>query len=156
MADVRRIIKGQAFFFIGFFYILIVSYMMPPIIEVGEWMFSTFGVSDTTTQGIAWLFVIVFYLFMALIIPGNMIYEGISAPNPKEVSPFMLSILAIAMFIIGLIFTVKAWYIVTALADALNGDVLLLALYWSGLLLSWILTMIIAPVTIILQAQQEG
>lgn len=156
MANVREIVRGQFFFFIAFMYILIMSYMAEPLIDVGEGLFSTFGIVNTDIQAISWLIIIVFYIFLGIIIPGNMIYQGISEPKDPKISPFMYSIMGISMFFIGLLLTIKGWYIIQAIADTLTGNDLLIAIYWTGLIISWILCNIIAPVIIVLQAQQEA
>lgn len=130
--------------------------MFPPLIDVGEGIFTTFSITDTSIQGIAWLLIIILYIFLALIIPINLIYEGITSPNPKDVSPFMMSILSISMFVIGILLTIKGWYIIEAFTGYLDGDVLLLSIFWTGLIASWILNVIIAPITTLIQTQQEG
>lgn len=59
-------------------------------------------------------------------------------------------------FILGCLFTYKAWYIVPVLYSQMP-ITLLQVLFWVGLLLVWGMIMIIAPVYIILDGfKQEG
>lgn len=131
MADFRMIMKGQVFFFLGFFYVLIMSYILPPIIDVGESLFPS-----NDLQAIAWLFALIFYLFLAMIYPINMIYNGITTPTDPKINPFMQIIGSVFLFFLAIILTVKGWYIITSLSEVVSGDILLTVIFWMGLLTS--------------------
>lgn len=90
-----------------------------------------------------------------MIYPINMIYNGITTPTDPKINPFMQIIGSVFLFFLAIILTVKGWYIITSLSEVVSGDILLTVIFWMGLLTSWILTVIIAPISIIVQAQQQ-
>lgn len=133
---------------------IIINAIGPTLIDIGESLYTLMGGSGDTIQSISWLFIITIYLFLSLIIPLNYIYQGITTPNTKEgPNPFMQSILGIFLLFISILLTVKGWYIIEAFASFANNDPVLLAFYWIGIITTWTISNLIAPVLIIIQAQ---
>lgn len=167
MVNLKLMVKGMISFPVGVLYMLVLTYVIIPIIDVGNSILTT----TNEVEAIAWLLALVFYLFVVIILPSNWLYLGITEQgtyqdNKGGILPdnkFMLTIIALMLFLIGMLMTVKGWYMITAMhnsiLDAGFGDtttVVISAFYWVGLILSWLLTVVIAPVAIITTAYQQN
>lgn len=149
MVDYKQIVKGQLFFFAGILYMLVISYIAPTLIEIGQ---SLFDNDDVT--GISWLIIIFAYVIITIGLPAHFTWKGLT-DNKEGTSPVLQSIGAIAMFILGILLTIKGWYIVTTIASALSNDLLALIIFWTGLLISWLLNIIVTPIVVLVRAQQQ-
>ena len=55
--------------------------------------------------------------------------------------------------LLGIRTTVVGWYMVSPIANTID-DGTLLAIFWIGLIINWVLAVIIAPATMIIRAKQ--
>ena len=143
MVDYKKIMKGVLFFFAGFFLIIILNYLIPALTEALSTIYNN---SDIT--GIIWLMAIIIYVSAGVIIPLIFIYQGLT--TEKEPNPMVNIPIVIIGFILGIVLTIKAWYMVTSIAT-LTTDPFITGVYWIGITITRISIMVITPIYVIVK-----
>lgn len=123
----------------------ILSYIIPILLNVIN--------LDTTIESIIWLGILLIYVLATLIVPIALIVNTLQ--EPEEGNAIINISITICMFIINILLTIKAWYMIntiTTLIGTLNngtGDTFVLSLFWISFLASWLLSVIITPIYVI-------
>jgi hypothetical protein len=148
MVDYKTILKGEMFFFIGFILILIINSLLPPLIEAGE----SIGTVGSDIEQIIWFGGIILYVLAGVIMPLGYMYKGLTTDTGGN--PFQNITIALVMFLFNLLLTIKAWYMVTALAS-LSSDGFITAIFWIGFTLTWLVCVIVTPAYVIIKNTQQ-
>lgn len=150
MAEWKDIIKGAGLFFGGYFYIIIISYILPPLITAGETIYSGL-------EGMLWFFAILLFILITLIMPSIFIYRGVQTAGNRE-DKMISALIGILMFIFSMALTVKGWHFITTFAGMTSGigdstlAMFLTGLYWVGLIIAWLEITLITPAYLVIQA----
>lgn len=150
MVNYKEILKGQISFFAGILFILLISFIVPPIIEAMSGIQTESGI-----EGIIWFGLIILYVLMGFVMPLYFIYKGLVVEDDNN-DPFINILIAVVSFIFNIIITIKGWFMITAFNTYLSsltveGIELIMVLFWMGLLLSWVTCVIITPIYTIIK-----
>lgn len=149
MTDYKMILKGYGTFIGALAMIVVLNYIVPTLVSVGESIFS----SNTDISGIIWFGLIVLYVLAGVVMPLVFIYMGITAPEEPG-NNIVEIILACLMFLFNLLLTFKGYYIVTSIASMIE-DGFVLAIFWVGLIAIWLATTFITPAYVIIKHSQQ-
>lgn len=135
-----NLIKAGIFFLLGYFAIIIMNEIVPPMITALELIYS-----GTEIEGVIWLGIIILWILFTIVYPTYLITQIEVDPNTKALN----TTIAVLMSILSVIMIAKMWYWIPALAG-LSDDAFITALFWIGITLQILMTTTIAPIMIIL------
>lgn len=118
---------------------------MTPLIETGNTIFPS-----TEIENIAWIMVFIVWFLATLVYPNYLIWTGLTELG-TQVNGFMSGLLGSLIFILNLLFTIKAWFWVDILYN-LTSTALIQAIFIIGLIIMWIEMQVIIPAYLILNA----
>lgn len=148
MTNLKKIGSGFIFFIVGYFLVVILNYIIPYIVDFGEELYP-----ETDFGGVIWMVVIGIWAIMTIFVPGFLILSGITEQDTED-SPMRDIITAVVLFIAGLLITIKANFIFTALASMADNG-LIKALFWIGLIVSWGGIVLITPGYLVINAAKN-
>jgi len=146
MVNFGKIIRGELFFITGFISVILLNMILPSVIDVGESIMPNTDIAEIT-----WFFMILLFLALVVVMPCVYIIQGLQEPNDQN--RFVSIFIAILMFLVHILLTVKGWYAVETFTTMAT-DGFTLALFWIGFAIVWILSTIITPIYIIVKEAQ--
>lgn len=136
MVSIAGVIKTQIAFFIGFIIVYIMQFLLPIL----EDLMTDFGF--TTLNGVYWFFGILIYVLGLIVIPVVLMIKALGEED--DIDRSVIVIMGILMFILNLYLTYRGYFVVQAMAGMMEGT-FVLAVFWIGALMSWVLSTIVAP-----------
>lgn len=146
MANFSKIIRGELFFITGFISVILLNMILPSVIDVGETIMPNTDIAEIT-----WFFMLILFIALVVIMPCVLIIQGLQEPTDQN--RFVSIFIAIVMFLIHILLTVKGWYAIETFTTMAT-DGFTLALFWVGFAIVWILTTLVTPLYIIIKEAQ--
>lgn len=152
MADIIKIVKGIAYFFIGYFILIVLGYIIPPILTGLE---SALG-NNTEFSSLAWFGVILITIIATIVLPTITITNALK--ENKGTNKIIEIVTGILIFIMGIAITIKSWYMIdtlTGIASNMttqlgsNGAIFAQGVFWIGLIIGWTEIVILTPIVLI-------
>lgn len=149
MVSISKAIYASIIFALGYGYAAITQHLYPVILEAIT--------LSNTLEGIIWFGIILTWTIGFLIAPLGMWYYALTERQEIK-NPVLTISIGIGWFIFAFAFTYLAYFWITPLTGTFNTDyttqnTLLLALFWIGLITTWLANTIILPTKIILEAK---
>ena len=144
MTDYTETAKGTGVFIVGMILSILLTYMIPGI---------TTALNNETVNTYAQLGMILIWIVGVIILPNYFFYRAITTQNDTD--QFMNIIISIFMLLFTFLFLYKGNFVITAMANFIEGG-FLLSLYWIGIILVIGVGYIITPIATIIQASNKG
>jgi len=148
-SPVLRAQTAWLWFFIGYFFIAVVPWIFPALSEF---------IGNTTSAGIVEVGVIIIEILFIIILPLSKASIVLFQPNNTD-NPTKEITLSLIVLIFGLLITYFGYFMITNNGGA-GGMVSLiegtfqLTIFWIGLILTWLMTIIVAPINNIIKGTQ--
>lgn len=149
MVNIKKSLIGSGIFAIGYAYAAISQFIYPIMLNV-------IPLGDTL-EGIIWFGIIITWVLAMLILPIGMWYYALTERTEID-NPVFMGTLAFLWFILSLCFTYFTYYWTTPLTAIFtteypNVRILLLALFWIGIILTWVTNVIVIPARLIIESK---
>lgn len=152
MTNIAEIGKGFGIFVIAVFISLLGYVVLNAIFPVVNDATDTNAIGDGW-EGTFWFVLIIIWIAGIFVLPGAQYYKGITEED--DIPKVVKGALGVLMFLIGMIITIKLWFMATAIADILSSHTQILTIvYWMGLLFNWATCILITPYYMIADARR--
>jgi hypothetical protein len=132
------------FFFGAYMVSLTLYFLMPPLVAALT--------SSAEMQGLADLALIMIWILGLIVVPSAMVVQGL-----RDTDDTNGSILGIAsgvlFFVFGVLLTVFGWFMMVGLGSVVEG--MLAGIFWVGLVLVWVLTVVVTPIMQIMDSSKN-
>lgn len=152
MTDIKKIATGFGIFIIAIFVSLLGYVVLDALFPIVNAAGDSNAIGDGW-EGTFWFVLIIIWIVGIFVLPGTFYYQGITEQDdiPKVIKGAM----GILVFTIGMIASVKLWFMATAISDILsNYTAILVILFWIGLLFNWATCILVAPYYMVADARQ--
>lgn len=110
-----------------------------------------------TLEGIIWFGTIITWLLTTTIIPIGLWYYALTEKTGID-NPIFLTTLGILWFVMGLAFTYFTYTWTTGMvsiydASETNIKIFLTALFWIGIIITWVMNTLVVPTKLIIEAK---
>lgn len=146
MVDFKYIGYGGFCLFLGFTLIVILNNIVSPLIEAGESISS----STNVTQ-VMWFGALLITILATIILPNAFIIHGLMQPGNVSDNKTIAILIGGLMFLFTILITVQTWSWVAVFQEQITHG-LMKAVFYIGLLATWINLAIICPFYIITEA----
>lgn len=153
MVNFLKVWKGGSFWLLGILItVMTITYIVPDMVTAGQTLTEIPSGMHTEIEGIIWLMVLIITTIISIIIPNAIIYPALQEPNISD-NKLVIITVAVVMFLLSMILTIKGWYIIEAVYTIITND-FIKALFFLGILEVWSLIVIVSPLYSINQAKQ--
>lgn len=152
MTDIKKIGTGFGIFITAIFVNLLGYVVLDALFPVVNATGDTNAIGNTW-EGTFWFVLIIIWILGIFVLPAIFYYQGITEED--ETPKIAKGALGILTFLIGMIASVKLWFIATAISNILqNYTTILVIIFWIGLLFNWAACVLVAPYYMVADARQ--
>lgn len=149
MVNIYKSLIASGTFLIGYGYTALSQFIYPPLL-------TTLPLGDTL-EGLVWFGIILTWALTMIIIPVGFWYYGLTESSGID-NPVFKATLGGLWFIMGLAFTYFTYSWTTPLTASYtatypNIQIILTALFWIGLILTWVANIIVIPAKLIIESK---